>query len=101
MHVICVLFLCPLPRLSSMSVVFDFNASLNDAAPVFPMLLSVVFMKKKKSELFIDVIYALFLLSSQCRLSSVSVVFDFNASFNDVAPVSPMLLSVVFMKKRE
>ena len=26
--------------------------------------------------------------------SSVSVVFDFNASLNDVAPVSPMSLSV-------
>ena len=35
-----------------------------------------------------------FLLSSQLRLSSVSVVFDFNDSLNDVAPVSPILLSV-------
>ena len=34
------------------------------------------------------------LLSSRPRLSSVSVVFDFNASLNDVAPVSPILLSV-------
>ena len=32
-----------------------------------------------------------FLLSSQVRLSFVSVVFDFNASLNDVAPVSPIL----------
>ena len=36
----------------------------------------------------------LFLLSSLIKSSSVSVVFDFNASLNDVAPVSPMLLSV-------
>ena len=36
----------------------------------------------------------LFLLCSQLRLSSVSVVFDFNASLNDVAPVSPMLSPV-------
>ena len=35
-----------------------------------------------------------FLLSSHLKLSSVSVVFDFNASLNDVAPVSPMSLSV-------
>ena len=35
-----------------------------------------------------------FLLSSPHRLSSVSVVFDFNASLNDIAPVSPILLPV-------
>ena len=40
----------------------------------------------------------LFLLSSHLRLSSVSVVFDFNASLNDVAPVSPMLFSVDLMR---
>ena len=34
------------------------------------------------------------LLSSQHRSSSVSVVFDFNASLNDVAPVSPILFPV-------
>ena len=28
----------------------------------------------------------------------MSVVLDFNASLSDVAPVSPMLLSVVLMK---
>ena len=37
-------------------------------------------------------------LSSQLRLSSVSVVFDFNASLNDVTPVSPILLSVDVMR---
>ena len=36
----------------------------------------------------------LFLLSSQLRLSSMSVVFDFNASLNDFAPVSPILFPV-------
>ena len=34
------------------------------------------------------------LLSSLLRLSAVSGVFDFSDSLNDVAPVSPMLLSV-------
>ena len=41
-----------------------------------------------------DVLCVFFLLSSPHRLSPVSVVFDFNASLNDVAPVSPILLPV-------
>ena len=41
------------------------------------------------------------LLSSQSRLSSASVVFDFNDSLNDVAPVSPILLSVDVMRMEE
>ena len=40
-----------------------------------------------------------FLLSSPLRFSFMSVVFDFNASLNDVAPVSPILLSD--MKRKE
>ena len=43
----------------------------------------------------------LFLLSSPFRLSLMSVVFDFNASLIDVAPVSPILLSVDLMKMEE
>ena len=31
----------------------------------------------------------------------MSVVFDFSASLNDAAPVSPILLSVYFMKMEE
>ena len=72
-----------------MSVVFDFNASLNDAAPVSSILLSVDLMKTEKGGLFIDTI-CLFILCSLYRLSFVSVVFDFNASPNDVAPLSPI-----------
>ena len=34
-----------------------------------------------------------FLFNSLHRLIEVSVVFDFNASLNDVAPVSPILLA--------
>ena len=44
-------------RSSSVSVVFDFNASLSDAAPVSPMLLSVDMKRKEKSELLIDVFW--------------------------------------------
>mgnify|MGYP004433730349 CR=1 FL=1 len=35
------------------------------------------------------------------KSSSVSVVFDFNASLNDFAPVSPTLLPVDEMKNEE
>ena len=38
--------------------------------------------------------FVLFLSCSQLKSSIVSVVFDFNASLNDVAPLSPMSLSV-------
>ena len=41
-----------------------------------------------------------FLLSSLLKLSFVSVVFDFNDSPNDVAPVSPNVLSV-YVKRKE
>ena len=44
-----------------MSVVFDFNDSLNDVAPVSPMLLSVDAERKK--ELFINVCHFVCLLS--------------------------------------
>ena len=77
-----------------MSDVFDFNDSLNDVAPVSPMEFPVV-KRKGKSELLMYAFYvSSFLLSSQLRLSAVSVVFDFNASLSDVAPVSPILLPV-------
>ena len=38
-----------------MSVVFDFNNSFNDFAPVSPMLLSGYVMRKEKSEWLMDV----------------------------------------------
>ena len=42
-------------KLSLVSVVFDFNASRNDVAPVPPMLLPVDVMRMEKSELLMDV----------------------------------------------
>ena len=58
MYAVCVssLFLHSQPRLSSLSVVFDFSDSLNDVAPVSPMLLTVDVKRKEKSELLMDVI---------------------------------------------
>ena len=75
---------------SFVSVLFNFNASPIDVAPVFSMSFPVDLMRVEENGLLMDAVCVLFLLSSPLRLSSVSVVFDFNASPNDVAPVSPM-----------
>ena len=82
-----------------MSVVFDISVSLNDVAPV-PLMSLSVYVKKK--EWFVDgyLLCVLFLFSSLFRMSFVSVVFDFSDSLNDVAPLSPMLLSVDVKRKR-
>ena len=91
--------LSSLLRLSFVSVVFDFNASLNDVAPVSPISLSVDAMRMEKSGLLIDAFcVSSFFLSSQSRLSLVSVVFDFNASPSDVTSVSPIQFSVDVMR---
>ena len=55
---------------------------------------SLMILQKMKSELLMYDIHVLFLLNSHHRLSFVSVVFAFNASLNDVAPMSPMPLAV-------
>ena len=46
---------------------FDFNDSLNDVAPVSPISLAVDMKRKEKSELLMDAICVLFLLSSPSR----------------------------------
>ena len=84
-----------------MSVAFDFNDSLNDVAPVSPMTLPVDVKKMEKGELLMDVLCVFFLLSSQPRLSFVSVVFDFNASLNDFTPVSPIPLPSDMMRMKK
>ena len=99
MDTICMLFLlCSQLRLSSVSVVFDLNTSLSDVVPLSPMLLPADLIIMKKSELLVDAICVSFILSSPLILSSVSVVFDFNASLNDFIPDSPMLLPVDLMR---
>ena len=57
----CHLYVFVPQRFNSMSVVFDFNASLNDAAPVSPILLSVDLMRMEKSVLLVGAICVLFL----------------------------------------
>ena len=75
---------------------FIFSVSHNTFIPVPLMLLSFHLLKtEKKSGLLMDTICVLFLLCSHLRLSFVSVVLVFNASFNDVAPISPMLLPIM------
>ena len=77
---------------------FDFNASLIDVAPTSPMPFTVDLIRKETNGLLMDAIYVLILLCSHLRLSFVSVVFDFNASLNDVAPVSLISLAVDLMR---
>ena len=65
---VCCFFYASLPRSSLVSVVFDFNASLNAVAPISPIWLPVDLMKTKKSLLLMDAICVLLLLPSPCRL---------------------------------
>ena len=99
MSLVSLLGVWSLVNLSSVSVVFDFNASLNDDTPISPISLPDDVMKKGKSELLM--VFSVCLpLSPPSRYSSVSVVFDFNATLNDVAPVSPISFTVR-MKQKE
>ena len=101
MDAICVLFLLSSPlRSSFVSVVFDFSASLNNVAPVSSILFTVDEMLMEKCRLLFVVIFCVVFLYSPHRLSFVSVVFDFNASLNDVAPVYPISFSVDANKRK-
>ena len=55
--------------MSLVSVVFDFNASLNDVAPVAPILLPVDMMRMEKRIVDGCLLCVFFLLSSQLRSS--------------------------------
>ena len=59
-----------------------------------------IWWEQKKSGLLMDDICVLFLLCWLVRLSFVSVVFDFNASLNDVAPVSSIMFPVELMRMK-
>ena len=58
----CRFFLSLPPKLSFVSVVFDFNASLIDVAPVSPILFTVELMRMGNSRLLMDAICVLLLL---------------------------------------
>ena len=53
--------------------------------------------RRRKKVTTITTLHHMPFLELQKRASSVSVVFDFNASTNDFAPLSPMQLAVDFM----
>ena len=61
--------LCPLPRSSFVSVVFVFNASLNDVVPVFPILFPVDLMRMKEW------------IAHGCHLCAVSFVLTTQIEF--------------------
>ena len=68
MGAMCVVPDSPL-RSSFVSVVFDFNTSLNDVTPMYPMLMPVCLMKMEMGELLMDAIYVCcFFLFSPLRL---------------------------------
>ena len=52
------LLLSSLSRYNAVSVVFDFNVSLNDVPPLSPMLFPVCMKRKDNNELLMDVICA-------------------------------------------
>ena len=87
-----VISLCLHDKSSPVSVVFASSALFNAVSP--SRSIQFPFWKGGKSDLFMNVICVPFFLSSLSKLSSVSVVFDFNASLNAVAPVSSILLTV-------
>ena len=103
MDVICVSFFLlfsPL-RLSAVSVLFDFNDSINDNAPFSQILFTVdVRIRKECIAVLCHLCVFFFLLSSPLTSSSVSVVFDFNDSLIDVAPESLILLPF-YAKRKE
>ena len=61
------------PRFSSVSVVFDFNASLNDVAPASLMPFPVDLLRMKKSGLLMDAICVLFMFTSQIEFCECCV----------------------------
>ena len=82
-----------------MSVVFDFNDSLNGVAPASPMLLSVNRKIYQKNACWASLAYLFIFLSSLLRSSFMSVVLSFSVSLNDTTPASPMLLPVDLKRK--
>ena len=55
-----------------MSVLFDFNASLSDVAPVSPMLFPVDLLRKEQE-----------LIVGKCHLCVVSFVFTIQVEFHE------------------
>ena len=66
-----------LHKSSAVSVVFDFNASLNDVAPLFLISFPVDLMRMEKSGLLMDAICVVsFVFTSQIEFSECCVCFQ-------------------------
>ena len=85
--------LCLQSRTSFVSVVFTFNPSPNDFAPSTPMLHPIVMYKQYTMKVFMCTSF-LYISVLHVTISSVSDVFVFNASPNDLQPISPILFPV-------
>ena len=95
-NAIFLLFLFSQPKLSSVSVVFNFNASLNDVTPLPPKQLPVYLIRM--GEWIVDGChFCVVFFCAPLRSSFVIALFNFSASLKDAAPVFPMLLSVDMM----
>ena len=69
---------------------------------MLPQYLQYCYLFMKRKELIVgECLLRIFNLSSLPRSSFVSVVFDFNASLNDVAPLSPIMLSGDMKRERK
>lgn len=73
---------------SSVSALFNFNASLSDVAPISPIPFPVVFV------ICLRIIVLVF-LHLLLKYSFASAVFFFNDSLNDVIPVLPIFAPLV------
>ena len=62
----CCFFWYSLSRLSSVSVVFDFNTSISDVAPVSPMLFSVDLMRMEKSVCCVMIVFTIQVEFCEC-----------------------------------
>ena len=65
--------LLSLPRLSSVSVVFDFSASFNDVAHFSPISFPVCAKRNGKSDLLMNVFVCGLLFTTQIELSECCV----------------------------
>ena len=95
----CCFLLSSQHKTSSVSVVFVFNASLIDVAPLSPILFPD--NMRREGKLFVNAICVVSFLSSPRRSSIMSVLFFFKAFPNADAPTSPISSSCVLMKREK
>ena len=92
-------FLCLPLRFNLTSVAFDFNVSLNEIAPLSPILLPVDLLERNQVDCKL-VLFACLILYSPSRSMLVSDVFILKASLNETAPVSPMPHPIILTVKK-